>query len=153
MVDPAAGDKADAGIASLAVWFDAFTLNVDRTARNANLLHWHGQLYFIDHGAALYFHHNWPDSDRFSASPFADVRRHILLPWATNLEEAAAQASALLNPAVLTEILAQIPNEWLHSSHPTPAEARGAYLHLLTRRLDASPIFTQEALRARAYLI
>jgi hypothetical protein len=153
MFDPAAGDTADAGIASLAVWFDAFTLNVDRTARNANLLNWHGQLYFIDHGAALYFHHNWPDSDRFATSPFADIHRHVLLPWASNVEEAAAQANALLNPAVLTQILAQIPNEWIHSSHPTPNETRKAYLDLLTRRLNASPIFTQEALRARAHLI
>jgi hypothetical protein len=153
MFDPAAGDKADPRIASLAVWFDAFTLNVDRTARNANLLNWHKQLYFIDHGAALYFHHNWPEADRLAASPFANTRDHILLPWADSLEEAAALASSRLNPAVLTEILAQLPDEWLQSSHLTPAETRAAYLDLLVRRLNASPIFTQEALRARAHLI
>jgi hypothetical protein len=153
MFDPAAGDKADPRIASLAVWFDAFVLNVDRTARNANLLNWHGQLYFIDHGAALYFHHNWPDADRFAESPFADIRHHILLPWASELEAAAAHAATHLNPGVLTEILAQVPDEWLLSSHSNPSQTRAAYLDLLTRRLTASPIFTQEAVRARAHLI
>jgi hypothetical protein len=153
MFDPAAGDKADPQIASLAVWFDAFTLNVDRTARNANLLNWHAQLYFIDHGAALYFHHNWPDADRFADSSFADIRHHLLLPWAADLAEAAAQATARLNPTVLTEILAQVPDEWLQSAHQTAADARGAYIDLLTRRLAASPTFTQEAVRARAHLI
>jgi hypothetical protein len=153
MFDPAAGDKADPKTASLAVWFDAFTLNVDRTARNANLLNWHGQLYFIDHGAALYFHHNWPDADRFADSPFADIRNHILLPWAADLEEASTKATARLNPNVLTEILAQVPDEWLQSTHQIAAEVRGAYIDLLTHRLAASPIFTQEAVRARAHLI
>jgi hypothetical protein len=153
MFDPAAGNKADSHTASLAVWFDAFVLNVDRTARNANLLNWHSKLYFIDHGAALYFHHNWPDADHLADSPFADVRHHILLPWAAGLEQAAAHANSRLNPQVIADILAQVPDEWLQSSHPTPAEARSAHLNLLTRRLAASPIFTQEAIRARAHLI
>ena len=153
MFDPAAGDKVDSQIASIAIWFDAFTLNVDRTARNANLLNWHGQLYFIDHGASLYFHHNWPDADRFADFSFADIRHHILLPWAADLEVAAAKATARLNPNVLAAILAQVPDEWLQSTHQTAVDARSAYLDLLTRRLSASPIFTQEAIRARAHLI
>ena len=153
MFDPAAGDKADPRTASLAVWFDAFVLNVDRTARNANLLNWHTKLYFIDHGAALYFHHNWPDADRLADSPFAGIRHHVLLPWAAGLEQAAAHAISRLNPQIIADILAQVPDEWLQSTHPTPAEARAAYLNLLTRRLAASPIFTQEAIRARAHLI
>jgi hypothetical protein len=153
MFDPAAGDKADPRIASLAVWFDAFTLNVDRTARNANLLNWHGKLYFIDHGAALYFHHNWPEADHLAESPFANISHHVLLPWASDLEQAAVRASSQLNPKVFTEILAQIPDAWLQSSHASPKETRAAYLDLLTRRLAAYPIFTQEAVRARAHLI
>jgi hypothetical protein len=153
MFDPAAGDTADSSTASLAVWFDAFTLNVDRTARNANLLTWHNRPYFIDHGAALYFHHNWPDSNRFATLPFTDVRHHILLPWAANLEQAAALASTRLNPTVLAEILAEVPDDWLQRAHATAAEARAAYLNLLTRRLTASTIFTQEAICARANLI
>src|SRR5580692_11238890 len=106
MFDPAAGNKADSHTASLAVWFDAFVLNVDRTARNANLLNWHSHLYFIDHGAALYFHHNWPDADRLADASFADIRHHILLPWAADLEQAAIQATSRLNPQVISEILA-----------------------------------------------
>ena len=126
MFDPAAGDKADPSIASLAVWFDAYTLNVDRTARNANLLNWHGKLYFIDHGAALYFHHNWPEADHLAESPFANISHHVLLPWASDLEQAAANAAGRLNPIVLTEILAQIPDEWLQSSHSSQTETRAA---------------------------
>jgi hypothetical protein len=153
MFDPAAGDNADPQIASRAVWFDAFVLNVDRTARNANLLNWHKRLYFIDHGAALYFHHNWPGSAHLAASPFPEIRNHILLPWASKLEEAAEHARALITPSVLTEILTQVPNEWLQTSQQTPAAARTAYVDFLTRRLAASPIFTQEAIHVRAQLL
>src|SRR5579884_2966613 len=70
MFDPAAGDSADSITASKAVWFDAFVTNVDRTPKNANLLWWHKQLYFIDHGASLYFHHDWRDIDVAARKPF-----------------------------------------------------------------------------------
>src|SRR5271170_4656168 len=62
--NPAAGDRPDAQVASEAVWFDAFVTNVDRTAKNTNLLYWHKTLYFIDHGAAMYFHHDWPNGEK-----------------------------------------------------------------------------------------
>src|SRR3954451_12873554 len=77
MFDPAAGDTADTSLASLAVWFDAFVTNVDRTARNPNLLYWHKTLYFIDHGAALYFHHNWKNMEQMVESPFPAIRQHV----------------------------------------------------------------------------
>jgi hypothetical protein len=155
MFDPAAGDIADPRTASLAVWFDSFVLNVDRTPRNANLLNWHRQLHFIDHGAALYFHHNWPDAPRLAASPYADVRHHILLPWASALEEAAAHAATVLNPGVLTAILDQVPDDWLLARAPeqTASAIRSAYLETLTTRLASSPIFTKEAIHARAQLV
>ena len=70
MFDPAAGDRAGEDLASAAVWFDAFVTNIDRTARNPNLLYWHKSIYFIDHGAALYFHHDWKDTARKARSPF-----------------------------------------------------------------------------------
>ena len=92
MFDPAAGDRADAGVASTAVWFDAFVTNVDRTARNPNLLYWHESLYCIDHGAALYFHHNWKNMEQMVESPFEAIRHHVLLPWASNIEAVAAIA-------------------------------------------------------------
>ena len=81
MFEPAAGDTVEASVASAAVWFDAFITNVDRTARNPNLLYWHKTLYFIDHGAALYFHHNWKNIEQMVESPFQPIRHHVLLPW------------------------------------------------------------------------
>jgi hypothetical protein len=99
MFDPAAGDKAVSEIASAAVWFDAFVSNVDRTPRNPNLLLWHKTLHFIDHGAALYFHHNWPTAD--PRSRFPAIRDHVLLPWAKGIAEADALLRRVLGRDVL----------------------------------------------------
>ena len=85
MFDLAAGDTADARLASQVVWFDAFVTNVDRTVKNPNLLYWHKALYLIDHGAALYFHHNWQNAEQFVESAFPLIRDHVLLPWAAVL--------------------------------------------------------------------
>src|SRR5262249_43403107 len=85
--DPAV-DPVEAALASQTVWFDAFVTNVDRTARNANLLWWHRSLYLIDHGAALYFHHNWPSREAMAESRFPAIRDHVLLPWASELPAA-----------------------------------------------------------------
>ncbi|MGA7523873.1 MAG: HipA family kinase [Acidobacteriaceae bacterium] len=155
MFDPAARDTAPADEASLLVWFDAFVQNVDRTPRNANLLVWHRKLYPIDHGAALYFHHNWPTRpsvlEENIASPFAEIAQHILLPWATEIESAAALAHRRLTPEVLAAIVDLVPDEWLAAipDAPDPADRRAGYLDYLTRRLAASSLFEQEALRAR----
>src|ERR1700729_3072080 len=113
MFDPAAGDTADARMASLAVWFDAFVANVDRTARNANLLCWHRELYFIDHGAALYFHHDWKSMAAKAESRFAQVKEHVLLPWASALQQADALAHERLNASVFAKILESVPESWL----------------------------------------
>ena len=86
MFDVAAGDRVSAGVASLAVWFDAFVTNVDRTARNPNLLYWHKSPYFIDHGAALYFQHNWTNVEQAPLGKFAPIRDHVLLRWAEDVE-------------------------------------------------------------------
>ncbi len=155
MFDPAAGDHADPAIASLAVWFDSFVSNVDRTARNANLLSWHRQLYFIDHGAALYWQHDWPNASRKVESAFPEVSHHVLLPWASDLQAADAAAKARITPAVLTGILAMVPDEWLlgEGEDESPAARREEYVELLTRRLNGSSSFVQEALRVRAELI
>src|SRR3546814_13396464 len=71
--------------------FRAFVANVDRTARNTNLLLWHRKLHLIDHGAALYFHHDWASAGSAAASPFARIADHVLLPLATRLREADAE--------------------------------------------------------------
>ncbi len=155
MFDRAAGDHADGQLASEAVWFDAFVTNVDRTAKNPNLLYWHKTLYFIDHGAALYFHHDWKDLDQTAESPFAAVRNHILLPWAGALEEAGAASRARLNPEIFAKILEDVPDAWLlpEPGAETPSGKRAAYVRYFTRRLDASQHFVQEALRARQLLV
>jgi hypothetical protein len=151
MFDPAARDAAPAEDASLIVWFDAFTLNVDRTPRNANLLVWHRKLYPIDHGAALFFHHNWPAREEKIESPFAEVAQHILVPWADRVEWAAETAKQRLTAAVLTDIVEMIPEDWLAAvpDGVPAAERRAGYVDFLTRRLAASSIFEQEAIRAR----
>lgn len=155
MFDPAAGDRANADLASRAVWFDSFTTNVDRTPRNPNLLCWHKSLYFIDHGAALYFHHNWRDIDRMAATRFTPIREHVLLPWASAMNEADAALRPLLTEAVFAEVAGLAPDEWLLPvpGAETPEEKRTAYVQYFLRRLQAAPDFVGEAIRARAELL
>lgn len=145
MFDPAAGDFADAGTASTAVWFDSFIGNVDRTARNPNLLWWHKSLYFIDHGASLIFQHNWSSAGASAVSPFARVRDHVLLPWAGEIAEIDSMLRGQLKADVFSDILKLVPDEWL-------ARARADYLQYLTTRLQSTS-FVEEALRARAELV
>lgn len=156
MFDPAARDAAPSPEASLMVWFDAFVLNVDRTPRNANLLVWHRKLYPIDHGAALFFHHNWPARESKIESPFMEIEHHILLPWANELEEAAQAARRLLTPTILADVVALAPDEFFEAIPDAviaPAERRAGYVDFLTRRLAAAEIFEQEAIRARSRLL
>jgi hypothetical protein len=153
MFDPAAGDLASQEVASMAVWFDAFVQNVDRTARNANLLVWHRSLQFIDHGAALFFHHNWETAERKVESPFTEIRQHLLLPWASSIMEAAQVARTRLPADLLRNILARVPDEWLSDLPAEAEERRGAYFGYLSRRLAASSIFEQEAANAYQHVI
>ncbi len=153
MFDPAAHDAAPSFDASLLVWFDAFVLNVDRTPRNANLLVWHRRLHPIDHGAALFFHHNWPARESKIESPFMEIEHHILLPWANELEEAARTARQRLTPALLAGIVNLVPDSFYEAIPALPGEHRAGYIDILTRRLAAAPIFEQEAIRARSRLL
>lgn len=156
MFDPAANDVAPSPEASLLVWFDAFVLNVDRTPRNANLLVWHRKLYPIDHGAALFFHHNWPARESKTDSPFMEIEHHILLPWANEIEEAAQAARSRLTPEMLADIVGLVPDSFLEAIPDAiipAAERRAGYIDFLTRRLAAAEIFEQEAIRARSRLL
>lgn len=150
MFDPVA-DKLDAELASRIVWFDAYVTNVDRTARNANMLMWHRRLWLIDHGAALYFHHSWTDMDQRSTDPFRLIKEHILLPFASALEKADEAMTALITEAVMRGVVDLVPDEWLSENTPfsTVAENRQAYVEYLTRRLSEPRHFVQEAIRAR----
>jgi HipA-like kinase len=154
--DPAA-DRVDADLASRIVWFDSFVTNVDRTARNANLLWWHKVLYCIDHGAALYFHHNWQSTDAvaaMAASRFPAVREHVLLRWAGRLAEADRELRPLLGAELFARVVEEIPEDWLPAeAGPLPADRRAGYVAFLTRRLAAADAFLEEAAHARAHLL
>ena len=151
MFDLAARDTAPADEASMLVWFDAFVQNVDRTPRNANLLVWHGNLYPIDHGAALFFHHNWATREQKITSPFPEVAEHVLLRWATQIDQAASVAHERLTPETLQRIVNLVPAIWLEAvPDGVPAdERRAGYVDFLTRRLAVSHVFEEEAKRAR----
>jgi hypothetical protein len=149
MFDPAAGDRPGSEIASNAVWFDAFVTNIDRTARNANLLCWHKQIYFIDHGASLFFHHNWREVEQMATRPFGEIRDHILLPWADRLREADEKLRPLLTRAVLERIVKSVPPAWLPGTEFSGPEG---YLSYFQQRLLNSN-FVEEAVNARALLI
>ena len=142
----AIAERPDPLLASSIVWFDAYVSNVDRTARNANLLVWHRQLHLIDHGAALYFQHSWDGSDR-SQDPFPRIRDHILLPYASALREVDAVLAGRLTPEIIAAVTALIPEEWLGDN------SRDAYTEHLTRRLSAPREYLEEAVRAHAQLV
>jgi len=151
----AATDRVDPDLASEVVWFDAFVTNVDRTPRNPNLLWWHKVLYLIDHGAALYFHHNWPSLETMAGSRFAAIRDHVLLPWASRLEEADRRLRPRLDEDLFRQVIEQVPAEWFPEGQEpaTPEAWRAGYLRFFTRRLAAAPAFLEEALDARAQLV
>ena len=148
--DPVA-EHPDAELASRIVWFDAYVSNVDRTARNTNLLVWHRQLYLIDHGAALYFQHGWDGSNAHAGNPFARIKDHVLLPWAEGLPEADRALAAKLDRALLDDIVAQVPDSWLQAADAfaDPATMRAAYVDYLVLRLEQRQAFVQEAIDAR----
>jgi HipA-like kinase len=147
--DPAANDTVDARTASKAVWFDAFITNIDRTARNTNLLWWHKQLFFIDHGASLYFHHDWSDVRLAARKPFPAIKDHVLLPWAERIAEVDAELRPKLPDAALLEIASAIPRQWLEERNgPTPE----AHVEFLATRLTSSA-FVEDAVRAHAQLV
>src|SRR3984885_8163080 len=122
--DPA-GWPVDAEFASRVLWFDALIQNVDRTWRNPNLLVWHGDVWLIDHGSALYFQHNWP-----SARPLApfDASDHVLRGAATQVPGAHEALAPQITPALLDEVLALVPTAWFGDGQPADYAA-----HLLER--------------------
>ena len=140
-------------MASQIVWLDMLTLNVDRTARNTNLLMWHKELWLIDHGAALYVHHAGPEWATPRPRPFPQINTHVLLPQASELATVDEESRARLTPEVIRAIVALVPDEWLAHATGTPAEERAAYVGFLEARLAASETFVQEAQDARHALI
>jgi hypothetical protein len=155
MFDPAARDTAAADEASMVVWFDAFTQNVDRTPRNANLLVWHRKLYPIDHGAALFFHHDWATMETKIASTFKQIEQHVLLPWSAEIAKAGATARERLGDGVFERIVSAVPDAWLEAipGGLSAAERRAGYVDFFNRRLESAHIFEQEARDARTRIV
>jgi hypothetical protein len=148
-------NTVDATLASQIVWLDCLLTNVDRTPRNTNMLIWHKELWLIDHGASLYFHHNWQRWEDQAARPFAQVKDHVLLPRATELEAVNTAFRAILSSERIQAIVALIPDEWLINESPfaSVSEHRQVYTRFLETRVAASDIFVKQAQYARTTLI
>jgi hypothetical protein len=145
----------DAEMASKIVWMDAFLTNVDRTVRNTNMLMWHKELWLIDHGATLYFHHTWTNWEKAALNPFSLIKDHVLLRFAGQLEEADIFCRQILTDEVLRKIVNVIPDEWASVAENdfSADEAREVYYQFLTRRIAQSDNFLNEASHARKNLI
>lgn len=135
--------KMDAQLASRIVWLDAFLMNVDRTARNTNMLVWKEQLWLIDHGASLYFHHSWDNWEEQMAKPFVQIRDHVLLPLATAMEEADAYMKSRITPDLIRQVVSMVPPGWLKEN-----EDVSVYEKFLTGRLEHSDIFLNQVINA-----
>jgi hypothetical protein len=136
-------------MASQIVWLDVLLTNVDRTARNTNMLMWKKELWLIDHGAALYFHHSGGDW------PFVPIKDHVLLSVAGELDIVDTTFKTLLTKERIQTVMELIPDEWLaeNTFNATAAEMKNIYVQFLTLRIQSSSIFVKEAQHARASLI
>lgn len=146
-------DKIDQRTAARIVWFDAFIMNVDRTPRNPNMLMWHKDLWLIDHGASLYFHHSWDDWESQALKPFALIKDHVLLPFAQDISAAETEAKEIFTPELFSNVVKNIPNEWLDDSAEISNQKRDVYTEFLTARMKNSDVFTAEAVDAAKKLV
>jgi hypothetical protein len=146
----ASASVVDPLLASQIVWLDCLLTNVDRTARNTNMLTWHKELWLIDHGAALYFHHAWKNWEEQATRPFLQVKDHVLLSRATELDQVDRQFSAILTGERIRSIIDLIPDEWLigETTFTSPQQYRDAYAHFLILRIQNSSVFIKEAQHA-----
>ena len=144
-------NSMDAMLASQIVWLDAFLTNVDRTVKNTNMLLWHHELWLIDHGASLFFHHSWVNWEQQALSPFKYIKDHALLRKATELDAVDRNFRKILTVDKIHEIVNLIPDDWLHweGVDETPFEIRGVYFKFLSERAAHSEIFVNEARYAR----
>lgn len=146
--------QVDVQTASQVVWLDALLTNVDRTIKNTNMLMWHKELWLIDHGAALYFHHSWENWQKQAVNPFLRIKDHVLLPYASQLEEADNRFKQILTEEKLQEITDAIPDDWLTWAEEgeTIQDLREVYF-IFKERVHHSELFVKEAQNARKALI
>jgi hypothetical protein len=133
----------DPEVAASILWIDAYVANVDRTWRNPNLLVWHGDVWCIDHGAALYFHHSWSSGlgspERFAAQAF-DTRDHVMAGYREVVSDVDGRLSRLMTRDLLDDVVRQVPDEWIDV--PTGVtgieQVRAAYVDHLWARVSGS---------------
>jgi hypothetical protein len=147
--------KVSSTLASEIVWLDGFLTNMDRTPRNTNMLLWHKDLWLIDHGAALYFHHAMDNWQEQSKSPFRLIKDHVLLPWASELSAVDKRFKSILTSEKIEAIVALIPNIWLDpdGNAESAMQFRKIYTGFLENRLTNSETFVNEAQHAREAII
>ncbi len=145
----------DALQASKILWLDCLMTNIDRTCRNTNMLIWNKELWMIDPGASLYFHHNWSNWKDHITTPFALVKNHVLLKQATQLEEVDVLCKQILSKDLIESIVALIPIDWLKDEalFESKEEQRNTYATFLLSRMQHSTVFINEANDARKKLI
>lgn len=141
-------------IASQIVWLDSLLMNVDRTAKNTNLLTWNHELWVIDHGASLYFHHSWHNWEEQAKKPFLLIKEHVLLPFATELDLVDVEIRKALTPDLINQIVSLIPDEWLENENTfsSKAENKEAYAKFLLTRIAYSENFIKDAQNAAALI-
>jgi hypothetical protein len=141
--------------ASRIVWLDCLLTNVDRTAKNTNMLIWNQALWLIDHGASLYFQHSWQHWKEQATRPFLQVKDHVLLPQASLLEQTDQTFRSLLSPVLIESIVSLIPEDWLSADlqERSVAAQRKVYADFLNLRIANSEIFVKAAQHARKSLI
>lgn len=139
-------DDIDEYEASKIVWLDALLMNVDRTARNTNMLIWHKELWLIDHGASLYFHHAWDNWKETIKKPFVQIKDHVLLKKASKVREVDATYRKYFTQENIKQVLDVIPDEWLieEGRELSPKEVRQVYLTFLFERVSNSELFINQ---------
>ena len=149
--NPAAGPRPDPELSANVVWFDGLVMNPDRSPQNPNLLMWHDRLWLIDHGASLYVHHTWRDTDAHARRPFERIGEHVLVPYAASIEEADERLAGSLDQATIHDIVEAVPDAWLARDQVIggPSAQRAAYVRYLLRRLEPPRPFVDEAERGR----
>jgi hypothetical protein len=145
--------RPDPATAASILWLDAYVANVDRTWRNPNLLSWHGNVYAIDHGAALYFHHSWPNgigsAERFAAQQF-DSTDHVLARYAQDVPAVHDTLGAAIDSALLHAVVEQVPEDWLERAPGADSveAVRAAYVEFLAARLEHPSAWLPRAVAA-----
>lgn len=143
--------KADDFTSSMVVLLDSMIINIDRTAKNTNLLNWKNDLWLIDHGASLYFHHHWPSWEKHLPRTFPSIKNHVLLERASQLEDAKEMIQTTINKAKIEEIIDAIPEDWLADENDdlSVAEKRTAYIRYLNAKLSNIDLLAKEVADAR----